>query len=672
LRGLVAARLDALPSGERAVLEDAAVLGRRGPIAALVALGESRGAAGTVRAAVDALIAKELLALDEPYVEFVSDLVREVAYGTLTKAERARRHAAVGAWIDSMASETERTDEFLDTLARHYATSAELTSELRGVPGVPDDIIERALDALERAAERAEDRELHVDALRSWDLMITILGDSTSTRRRHALVGRARAEMWLRHNVEAHADLDTAIAEAEAVGDQLVIARARTVEGELLANEARYEESLQILEIALDLFRELGDRRGEAAALRRMGFTHLLAGDHDIAEPLLLEALHAFQDIGSRKGVAWANQNLAWVAFLRGESDVAEERLQKAVSMFEDIGDFGGLGWARGLLAWVYFLRGRLLQAEELASKQINEARDQGDRWALGMMTVLLASAQHWQGHIRASVEGLEQARQIFVDIGDHWGQLRCVVVLARGLQAIGQREDAESLLVAAEAIVEHYPPGSNERLMPAQLGTELAIQRGDGATALELMDRAAATVRTEWDPTSPGGSENSINRGLALAMTGRAAEAVPVIKTTVKAAHDVGPLGNALSAFALVQAAAGDAEAARAAAAKVAELDGGSFLDHTLAHLADACAAARLGDAPGALAALDAADRIVSATDDEMAKAIAQLARARVLAAIDSPSAAEVLEVARTALADLAVDGAGWDTIFRAATTSA
>src|SRR4051794_9589993 len=43
LRGLVAARLDSLPSGERAVLEDAAVLGRRGPVAALVALGEVRG-----------------------------------------------------------------------------------------------------------------------------------------------------------------------------------------------------------------------------------------------------------------------------------------------------------------------------------------------------------------------------------------------------------------------------------------------------------------------------------------------------------------------------------------------------------------------------------------------------------------------------------------------------
>lgn len=672
LRGLVAARLDALPSGERAVIEDAAVVGRRGPIDALVALGKVRGAAGTVRAAVDALAAKELLTLDDPYTEFVSDLVREVAYGTLTKAERARRHAAVGAWVDSMAVETERSDEFLDTVARHYAMSAELTTELGGVAGVPDDVTERALVALERAAERAEDREVHRAAHRAWDQIITILGHTPSQRRRMALVGRARARMWLRRNQEAHADLDDALAEAEAEGDQLAIARARTVEGELLRNEGRYQESLQTLEDALSLWRALGDRRGEASALRRMGMTHIFSGDHDIAEPLLLEALRAFQDIGSRKGVAWADQNLAWIAFLRGESDVAEERLERAVTMFDDIGDWGGLSWARGLLAWVYFTRGMLREAEELASGQIAEARESGDRWGLGMMTVLLASAQHWRGNVRASVESLEDARQVFMDIGDHWGQLRAIVPLARGLQAIGQREDAEVLVVDAEAIVEHYPEGSNERLMPAFLATELAIQRGDGEEALALMDRAVAAARSEWDPTSPGGGENSVNRGLALAMIGRVEEAVPMLQSVASAVRDVGPSGNVLSAYALVLAVAGDTEAAQEKAAMVAALDGGSYLDHTIARIAEACTSAAAGDAGAARAALAAVDQIVSVTDDELARAIAQLARARVLDAIGDDGAAEVLAVARAAFADLSIDPSGWDSLFLAATGTA
>ena len=668
LRGLVAARLDALPSGERAVLEDAAVVGRRGPVDALVALGAARGAGGTVRAAVDALVAKELLDLDEPYVEFVSDLVREVAYGTLTKAERARRHASVGGWVDTMATETERTDEFLETVARHYATSAELTRELGSVAGVPADITELALRALERSAERAEDRELHMDSHRSWDQMLTILGSAPSARRRHALIGRARAEMWLRHNGEAHADLAHALEEAHAHDDHLAVARALNVKGELERNEGRYAESLATLHDALALWRDLGDRRGEASALRRMGMTHLFSGDHDIAEPLLFEALNAFQDIGSRKGVAWANQNLAWIAFMRGESDEAEERLQKAVSMFDDIGDWGGLGWARGLLAWVYFSRGRLREAEELATKQIAEARDQGDRWALGMMTVLLASAQHWQGNINESVSSLETARQIFMDMSDSWGQLRAIVPLARGLQAIGQRESADLLLHDAEVIVEHYPAGSNERLMPAFLGTELAIQRGDGAGALDLIADAEEIARTTFDAATPGGGENLVNKSLALAMVGRAHEGVPILRSAANQVVDVGPAGNVLSAYALVLAADRDPEGALDQADKVRALDGGSYLDHTLADLARACASAALGDEEAALAALASADDRLSPTDDDLAKGIAQLARARVLDALGSATAPDVLQVARAALTELAVDCAGWDTIFQSA----
>ena len=672
LRGLVAARLDALPSGERAVLEDAAVVGRRGPIAALVAMGEIRGAAGTVRAAVDALAAKELLDLDEQYAEFRSDLVREVAYGTLTKAERARRHANVGGWIAGMASETERTDEFLETLARHYATSAELKTELGIVDGVPDDITDLALEALERAAERGEDRELHVVSHRAWDQMITILGDVPSARRRHAMIGRARALMWMRRNDEAHTDLCAATDEAREVGDSLAVARALTVEGELLRNEGRFEDSISTLEEARALWLELGDRRGEASALRRMGMTYLFSGESDIAEPLLLDALTAFQEIGSRKGVAWANQNLAWISFMRGETDIAEERLTSAVSMFSDIGDHGGLGWARGLLAWVYFSRGLLREAEKMVAEQIGEARDQGDRWDLGMMTVLLASTQHWQGRIAESVESLEHARRLFVDLNDHWGQLRAMMPLARGLQALGQRAEVELLLSDAEALVENYPASSVERLLPSFLGAELAIQRGDGVEAIRLMEHAESISTKAADPGSLRGGENVVNCAMALTMIGRASEGVPMLRSAAAGLHDPGQAGNVLSAFALALAATGDTAGARTQAARVAALDGGTYLDHTLAHLAVACAAASEGDEVGALAALAGADQRLSPTDDELAKAIAQLARARVLQALGSAAADDALSVARAALAALSVGGEGWDAVFRLATNRA
>ena len=46
-----------------------------------------------------------------------------VVYGMLTKAERARRHAALAAWLGESDSGAPRTDELLGEVARHWATA---------------------------------------------------------------------------------------------------------------------------------------------------------------------------------------------------------------------------------------------------------------------------------------------------------------------------------------------------------------------------------------------------------------------------------------------------------------------------------------------------------------------------------------------------------------------
>jgi predicted ATPase len=157
LRGLVAARLDTLDRAERSLLEDAAVVGRTGAIDALSALAEARGESfATSRLA--GLADKDLLVAGEGTYEFKSDLVRDVAYETLTKAERARRHAAVALWLAEYAQRTSREDEHLERIAHHFAQAAQLVGEIGSIDGVPDDVSERGLVWLERAADRAEAR----------------------------------------------------------------------------------------------------------------------------------------------------------------------------------------------------------------------------------------------------------------------------------------------------------------------------------------------------------------------------------------------------------------------------------------------------------------------------------------------------------------------------------
>ena len=61
-------------------------------------LGDAQSLSGAERA-LSALADRDLVVLEDGEFAFKSELIREVAYGTLTKAERARRHAALGGWL---------------------------------------------------------------------------------------------------------------------------------------------------------------------------------------------------------------------------------------------------------------------------------------------------------------------------------------------------------------------------------------------------------------------------------------------------------------------------------------------------------------------------------------------------------------------------------------------
>src|SRR3546814_12517661 len=79
---------------------------------------------------LSALVAKELLVLkgrgSRATWAFRSDVVREVAYGTLTKADRARSHHGIAMWIEAHA-DTGR-DDLDDRITHHHARAAHMVA----------------------------------------------------------------------------------------------------------------------------------------------------------------------------------------------------------------------------------------------------------------------------------------------------------------------------------------------------------------------------------------------------------------------------------------------------------------------------------------------------------------------------------------------------------------
>jgi class 3 adenylate cyclase len=110
IRGVLAARIDLLSPSAKDALQAASVIGRSFSAAGLAALA---GSAGDVRT----LVERGFVRATEPELVFKHALTRDVAYGSLPKAERARRHAAYAEWLEDADGREERAG----TLAYHYA-----------------------------------------------------------------------------------------------------------------------------------------------------------------------------------------------------------------------------------------------------------------------------------------------------------------------------------------------------------------------------------------------------------------------------------------------------------------------------------------------------------------------------------------------------------------------
>ncbi|CAN5750265.1 AAA family ATPase [soil metagenome] len=673
LRGLVAARLDGLSTAERATLDDAAVWGRRGPVEALARMAEGRGATHDVEVALDRLVAREVLTIAGAVWSFRSDLVREVAYHTLTKADRARRHHGIAKWLDhhlvSTGGEGAAPDAaMVDRLARHYSASARLRGELGTIEGLSADVVERALHWLGVAAERAVRADHHLVTARLHGEALELLGPAASARRVELLLGRARALAELRDLPEARDDIAAAAAEADEVGDRAAAARAVMLLGDVQQKEGDHATAIATLASAVDRFAELGDEPGRAEALRLPGMAELFAGENERAEASITGALDAFCELGDRRGEAWALQNLAWIAFNTGRVADAEIRLKESIDTFTAIGDTGGLSWAVGLMAFVRYFQGNHDEAEELGERSLAEARTTGDRWATAMMLGLSSLLRLWTGRPAQAVGRAEESLALFEEIDDDGGRVQALATLGRALVNTGRvTEGFDALEEAVRS--DRRDPSADDLALATTVLVSAAAQIGDPERALAA-DVGRVSAGEDVDLHLLGQVDRLGAVGLALAQAGRIDEAYSLLRRAADAGEEVNPF--ALSALAVAAACSGRTEETAAIALAVDRARRATYLDRVTAEMAAGLGLVRDGDEAGARHCFDAARLRADATGDLVAQALTRLAASVGLGAIGAADAAEVAADARARLDHLGLAATGWTTAFELAAGSA
>src|SRR5205809_3998225 len=157
LESLLVARIAALPRDARRVAQVAAVLGRTFAPALLAFVSGVEDVELNLARLLRANIIREARAIPNREYAFTHGLLQEAALSTLTRARRRELYRLVAAAHEEAFADS--LDDHLEGLAFYYARGGDL---------------ERSLEYLERAANRATSLSAHTQAASLWSRAATV------------------------------------------------------------------------------------------------------------------------------------------------------------------------------------------------------------------------------------------------------------------------------------------------------------------------------------------------------------------------------------------------------------------------------------------------------------------------------------------------------------------
>ena len=569
VQALLAARIDALQPEERRVLQEAAVVGRTFWAAAL------EGAVGgtDLVPSLAALERKGLIQVrptttlaGQTEFLFKHALTRDVAYGTLPKARRARAHAAAAEWVAELASD--RSDEFAELIASHYW--AAIRGDGADLAWMDDAdgreaVRRRALAAL-MAAGRAARHRFAVD--RAVELHEQALELATSDGERlDAFEQIARDHETAFHGdamlVASMSALEIARKDPAARDRVAVLARhaagMAAHRGGAFITEPDFDDMQELIREGLDAATDEHERAWLLAADAAMIRNRRRVVD-EISEPMQprLDAAHEAERIAERLGdpnlMTVVADTLSDLYLMEDDPEGALAALEPSLPMIEKIERPAARAqWYHSLSMKLLWLTGDPARAQKLSTPAYElgrrlSAHDQGH----GTYSLMLTS--YWLGDWDR-VEALLAEHLVNPELGHG---VRCIAVQSGpslGSMVLAHRGDPGRALDAlrhSKAFEDR--PGPVEGQIAEALVTAGAREEGE-ALAGDVLSRA---LGWRWHDAA---------RALIAALVGRGAwDELAALIDRIAPIRQADPLLDALAERAAGQAlaAAGDMPGAR------------------------------------------------------------------------------------------------------------
>ncbi len=535
VQGLLAARLDSLAPLERHLVAHAAVVGRVFWEGALAPVAEAEG--GDLQAALSTLREKDIIVpgegvrlADEQELAFKHVLIRDVAYGTLPKAVRARKHFEVGMFIEQRAGE--RLHEVVALLAEHYGRAATLGAEVHLDPDELAPLRSKALQFLEAAGDAASALYSNQEALAHFALAAT-LGE----------------------------------------GDQPQQARLREKQGDLALRLGRVDAAIEVWEQDLDFYADQEDLEHVAELHRKIGAALAHKGQRTEAIQHHQQGINLIKDGPPSLALVRLYEEAAWLYMQVGDNMLAIYASEKALRLAERLGEVRAASRAHGIFGRVFGRIGDTAKARENLQRAIELAKDSDENETVLAMLALGHHLENAEGDYAAAESSYAEALALAQRIGDVPAQIELHAALAQlafyrcDWEQVARSNESSAELAEREGLV-------GKLCLSYSLRGLLRWRDGDWEASAELFSQARDLAE------QIGWSEVAFNALLGLAVTQRDRGDLADAEATISQALDVceraGLVGQSIQATsmrALMLAQAGEEARALEVAEQASEL---------------------------------------------------------------------------------------------------
>jgi len=396
LQAVLAARIDRLEADSRETLQAAAVIGRTFLYRILATIREASDKLDGQLLSLQRLeLVREQAREPEREYAFRHALTQEAAYRSILQRKRRELHLRVGAALEALFPE--RMEELAAVVGHHYAEAAD----------------PRAVRYLKTAGDRAQ-------RLHALEEAVTHYRRALALARRDQEDPDLLTDLYLRYGrtFELRGDYAKAL---EVYGELERLAKERSdpaMEGAALSAQLTIfsnptpfidpEKAAALLDRAIALARERGDRRLLAKLLWNKSQTGLWRGDEDAGVGAGLGSEAIAREIGDKEQLAFTLNSLGHAYRELKRLDEAETVLKESIALFHEVGNRPLEADSLSTLAFIHLYRGEVDEAERRGMEAFRIADEIGNDWGRSYALFTPSYVRNERGDWGSAIESYE------------------------------------------------------------------------------------------------------------------------------------------------------------------------------------------------------------------------------------------------------------------------